>query len=77
MSALAARGKLTFPELKELLEVTDGNLSVHGGILEKHGLISIEKDFIGKKPRTTFIITKEGKKQFKNYIQSIEKMLGR
>ena len=52
MSALITRGKLTFPELKEMLDVTDGNLSVHASILEKHGLISIVKDFEGKKPRT-------------------------
>ncbi len=60
MSALVTRGKLTFPELKEMLEVTDGNTGVHATLLEKHGLIHIDKkDFHGKKPRTTFSITAE------------------
>lgn len=75
MSALVTRGKLTFPELKEILDVTDGNLSVHASMLEKHGLISVVKDFEGKKPRTTFSITDEGKKQFQQYIEGLEEML--
>lgn len=76
MSALITREKLTFPELKEMLQVTDGNLSVHASILEKHGLIRMEKDFNGKKPRTTFWITAEGRKQLHQYIKSLEQMIG-
>ena len=76
MSALITREKLTFPELKEMLQVTDGNLSVHASILEKHGLIHAVKDFNGKKPRTTFSITTEGKQQFQQYIEELEQMLG-
>lgn len=75
MSALVTRGKLTFPELKEMLDVTDGNLSVHASILEKHGLITIIKDFQEKKPRTTFTITEEGRQQFHEYIAELERML--
>jgi len=75
MSALVTRDKLTFPELKELLELTDGNLSAHASILEKNGLIQVIKDFYGKKPRTTFSITTEGRKQFQVYIGNLEQML--
>ena len=75
MSALITRENLTFPELKEMLQVTDGNLSVHASILEKHGLIRAVKDFNGKKPRTTFSITTEGKQQFQQYIEELEEML--
>jgi DNA-binding transcriptional ArsR family regulator len=75
MSALVTREKLTFPELKELLNVTDGNLSVHASILEKNELISVVKDFDGKKPRTTFAITDEGKHQFQLYLEELEQML--
>ena len=75
MSALVTREKLTFPELKELLNVTDGNLSVHASILEKNELISVAKDFDGKKPRTTFTITAEGKQQFQQYLAELEQML--
>ena len=75
MSALVTRKKLTFPELKDLLKVTDGNLSVHASILEKNGLIKVKKDFQGKKPRTTFLITSEGQKEFQQYIENLEQML--
>ncbi len=75
MSALVTREKLTFPELKGLLDVTDGNLSIHAATLEKHSLIRMEKDFQGKKPRTTFYITDEGKKQFQKYLSELEQML--
>jgi DNA-binding MarR family transcriptional regulator len=75
MSALVTRDKLTFPELKEMLNVTDGNLSVHASMLEKHGLIRVTKDFYGKKPRTTFAITEEGRQQFRQYIADLEQML--
>jgi DNA-binding MarR family transcriptional regulator len=75
MSALATREKLTFPELKEMLRVTDGNLSVHASILEEHGLIRVVKDFNGKKPRTTFWITAEGRNQFQQYITYLEQMI--
>jgi len=75
MSALTTRENLTFPELKEMLRVTDGNLSVHASILEKHGLIKVAKDFYAKKPRTTFSITIEGRKRFREYITELEKML--
>jgi DNA-binding MarR family transcriptional regulator len=75
MSALVTREKLTFPEVKEMLQVSDGNLSVHASILEEHGLIRVVKDFYGKKPRTTFSITDEGRKQFRKYIMELEQML--
>lgn len=75
MAALVTREKLTFPELKELLQVTDGNLSVHASQLEKNGLITIVKDFDGKKPRTTFAITADGRRQFQQYVAELEKLL--
>jgi DNA-binding transcriptional ArsR family regulator len=75
MSALAGRGKLTFSEMKQLLDVTDGNLSVHTAILEKNGLIAITKDFDGKKPRTTFTMTQKGKRVFKEYVNELEKII--
>jgi DNA-binding MarR family transcriptional regulator len=75
MSALVARETITFNEMKSLLKVTDGNLSVHTGILEKHNLLAITKDFVGKKPRTTFHITKEGRKAFEAYLEQLGNML--
>jgi len=75
MSALVTRGEMTFPELKELLDVTDGNLSVHTSILEKHDLISVKKEFQGRKPSTTFAITAKGREEFTRYIQELELLL--
>ena len=75
MSVLSVRGRFTFNELKALLKVTDGNLSVHAAILERNGLISIMKDFDGKRPRKTFEITNKGKEQFMLYVAEIEKMI--
>ncbi len=75
VSALAARGSLTFTELKEILEVTDGNLSVHSSVLEDHGLIKIKKDFAGKKPRTTLSISAKGRSEFKKYVEELENVL--
>ena len=75
LSALAARGRLSFTELKELLEVTDGNLSVHGNILAEHGLIDINKEFVGKKPRTTFALTRKGRREFARYVEELQRIL--
>jgi len=75
MSALAARGKITFCELKDILEVTDGNLSVHATVLEQNGLIKIKKDFLAKSPRTTFSITDKGRREFKKYIEELGTIL--
>jgi len=75
MSALAARGSLTFGELKEILTVTDGNLSVHATVLENARLLRIKKEFAGRKPRTTFIITEKGRQAFARYLAELEKML--
>ena len=75
MSALVVRDKVTFNELKQSLDVTDGNLSVHTGILEKHQLLNIQKDFVGKKPQTTFTITNKGRKEFLDYVAEMEKII--
>ena len=54
-----------FNRLKELLEVTDGNLASHLKSLEKESYISVEKQFIGRKPNTKYSATKLGKVAFK------------
>lgn len=75
MSALAANIMLDFNSLKELLNLTDGNLASHIKALEKEEFIGIEKSFIGKKPNTKYYITKEGKIAFKNHIIALEKLV--
>lgn len=72
MSALAVNDSLDFNSLKELLDVTDGNLATHLKSLEKENFIGVEKSFIGRKPNTKYYITKEGKKAFNDHLKALE-----
>lgn len=75
MSVLMVNENADFNMLKELLGVTDGNLASHTKALESANYIMIEKQFIGKKPNTKYIATKEGKKAFKEHIEALEKLI--
>lgn len=75
MSALMVNDALDFKALKELLEVTDGNLASHLKALEKVEYITYEKQFIGRKPNTSYSATDAGKEAFKKHIKAIEKLL--
>jgi DNA-binding transcriptional ArsR family regulator len=75
MSVLAARPALTFAELKGLLDLTDGNLSVHLRILEESGYVAIEKKFVGRKPQTTVKISKKGRLAFEHYVEVLEEIV--
>ena len=75
MSALAARGTQSFGELKEILGVSDGNLSVHTRVLEEHGLITVRKEFVGRKPCTSFTLTRKGRAAFRRYVEALERIL--
>tara|TARA_R110000796_G_scaffold67449_5_gene154776 strand:- start:25088 stop:25312 length:225 start_codon:yes stop_codon:yes gene_type:complete len=66
-----------FNMLKELLDVTDGNLASHVKALEKEDYIKIEKQFIGKKPNTKYSATGIGKLEFKKHIDALEKLIRR
>jgi DNA-binding transcriptional ArsR family regulator len=69
MSVLAARPATTFTELRSLLDLTDGNLSVHLRLLERSGYVEIEKKFIDRKPQTTVRISRKGRIAFEHYVQ--------
>jgi DNA-binding transcriptional ArsR family regulator len=75
MSHLAAVGETDFLTLKEILSLSDGNLSVHTTILENKGLIESEKSFIGKKTKTTYRITPEGRRAFEDYLAGLVEIL--
>ena len=77
MSALLVNDSVSFNELKELLQVTDGNLASHTKALEEANIIKIKKSFVGKKTNTIYSITKTGEKLFNQHIQALEKMIGR
>ncbi|MBC7866091.1 MAG: transcriptional regulator [Gloeobacteraceae cyanobacterium ES-bin-316] len=75
MSALMVNNAVNFNELKELLEITDGNLASHLKALEENDFVKVEKGFIGRKTNTTYAITKTGEKSFKAHIDALEKMI--
>jgi DNA-binding MarR family transcriptional regulator len=72
MSILMVNESADFNTLKELLGVTDGNLASHAKALEAEEYIAIEKQFIGKKPNTSYKVTKLGKKAFQEHIDALE-----
>jgi len=75
VSLLISNEELPFKALKEMLGVTDGNLSSHLAKLEKAEYIMIEKSFEGKRPKTVVKISKQGKQAFKTYIEELKKFI--
>ncbi len=64
-----------FSEMKEKLDITDGNLASHISALEKLEYVEVTKQFIGKKPNTVYAVTKSGKKAFNQHLDTLEKIL--
>ncbi len=75
MSALVVNAQVSFNELKELIQVTDGNLASHLKALEDNGYIKVNKGFVGRKTNTTYGISKAGEKAFKQHIEALEQMI--
>jgi DNA-binding MarR family transcriptional regulator len=75
VSVLASRPALPFTELRDLLGMTDGNLSVHLRALEEAGYVAVEKSFVGRRPRTTLSLTKSGRVAFARHVDALEAIL--
>ena len=75
VSALAVNDALTFNELKALLDLTDGNLSVHARKLEDAGYLSCQKSFEGRVPKTEFRITAPGRQALHRYLAHMEGLI--
>jgi DNA-binding MarR family transcriptional regulator len=75
MAVLLANDSVSFNDLKESLDLTDGNLASHVAALEKAGYVLVNKQFIGKKPNTTYEATAEGKTAFQEHLTALEKLL--
>lgn len=75
MSTLMVNDQVSYNELKELIEATDGNLASHLRSLEDLGYIHMQKGFIGRKTNTTYSLTKIGEKAFQQHIDALEKMI--
>jgi DNA-binding HxlR family transcriptional regulator len=75
VSALAANDRLTFNDLKRLLQTTDGNLSVHARKLEDAEYISCDKSFAGRMPRTEYRLTAAGRRALEKYLAHMESII--
>ena len=75
MSMLAASPELSFTELRDALNMTDGNLTTHIRTLQEAGYLSVTKSFQNNRPLTTCSLTAAGKKAFTSYINLLEKIV--
>ncbi len=75
ISALAVNDTLSFNDLKSLLEITDGNLSVHARKLEDAGYVRCTKSFVGRQPRTEFKLTSAGRRALETYLEQMESVI--
>ena len=76
VSTLAVNDELSFADLKTLLEVSDGNLSVHARKLEEAGYVACEKGFVGRSPRSIYRLTKAGRDGLERYLSHMEAVIG-
>lgn len=72
MSVLITNNIFDFNGLKEILDVTDGNLASHIKALEKEKYVSVSKSFLGRKPNTKYKITERGRNAFKKHLDALE-----
>ena len=75
MSILLVNEEINFNDLKELINVTDGNLASHIKALEENGYIKVQKGFIGRKTNTVYSATKTGEKAFRTHLDALERMI--
>ncbi len=75
MSVLVANESYDFNSLKELLNVTDGNLASHLKALEKEEYILVNKSFVGRKPNTQYSASAKGREAFKKHLEALENLI--
>ena len=75
MSVLVTEEALDFSGLKEMLNVTDGNLASHIKALEKEKYVSVIKTFIDRKPNTRYKITEKGRNAFRKHLDALEQVI--
>lgn len=65
----------TFPELSDELDVTEGNLSSHLTTMEEAGAVEVEKQFVDRRPQTTYELTAEGRTKFEEHVGTLESLI--
>lgn len=77
MSILMVNDWVDFNTIKETLNLTDGNLASHIKALEKENYVEVKKQFVGKKPNTSYRATLEGRKAFEEHLKALENFINR
>ncbi|WP_026899258.1 winged helix-turn-helix domain-containing protein [Daejeonella oryzae] len=75
MSVLMVDDKIDFSSLKDVLKLTDGNLASHLRALEEANYLQVEKQFVGRKPNTTYHATDRGREAFKSHLDALEQLI--
>jgi DNA-binding HxlR family transcriptional regulator len=75
MSTLLALGEADFKLLKETLALSDGNLSTHLALLEREGYVAVRKEFVRRKPHTSYTPTDKGRLAFQRYLAALERII--
>lgn len=75
MSILMVNDRADFNTLKDMLDVSDGNLASHITALEKLEYLSVTKGFVGKKTNTTYAATDAGRKAFQEHLDALERLI--
>jgi DNA-binding MarR family transcriptional regulator len=77
MSILMVNDFVDFGTLKEQLQITDGNLASHISALEKFKYILVKKQFVGKKPNTSYAVSAKGRKAFSEHLDALENLINK
>jgi len=72
---LYRHGSATFTELQAELDVTEGNLSSHAQTMEESNALAIEKEFVDRRPQTTYRLTEEGRELFEDHVAALEELI--
>ena len=75
MSLLVVNDAIDFNTIKEMLSLTDGNLATHIAVLEKNRYVKVKKEFVGRKPQTTYAVTELGRKAFAGHVDALERLI--
>jgi DNA-binding PadR family transcriptional regulator len=75
MSILSVNEWVTFNEMKQYLDLSDGNLASHTSTMESKGYLEVKKLFVGKKPETSYRISDYGRIQFTKHVDALATLL--
>ena len=75
MVLLLSQGKCDYTTIKNTLNISDGHMSTHMKVLVSEDYVEMEKSFVDNKPKTTYCVTKRGRKKFNEYLESLKRIV--